>query len=268
MSTTAQVGNWFDTFNVQRLRSPTLEAIWQSAYGEDYARASRPNAFYPQSVLNTIVQALQPQICPESLLVDLGCGHGRPGLYLASQLRCPLLGLDISPASIRVASQAAGEVAITSNFAVADISYTTLENSSCSAAVSLDVLLYLPDKQMTLHECARILRKDGHLCFTVWEQEGHSERLGTDQIADYRPLLEEAGFEVESYEEVSDWKAQQRRVLEQAIIQKEVIRREIGDAAEMFAKMASGALVEMDSRRYVLAIAKKKGVAEMSSEYH
>jgi hypothetical protein len=65
--------------------------------------------------------------------------------------------------------------------------------------LSLDVLIFVPDKTSAAREFARILRTGGRLGFTTWEQPGYSARLGAEQLADHRPLLEQAGFTIEAY---------------------------------------------------------------------
>lgn len=124
--------------------------------------------------------------------------------------------------------------------------------------LSLDVLLYLPDKLAALHEVARILHPGSWFAFTTWEQSGHSTRLGSAQVSDYRPLLETAGFKVQVYEEVDSWQQQQRGVLSGALDHEKELKEEMGEKnAQWFLNMAQSALSEIDKRRYIFVLAQK-----------
>jgi ubiquinone/menaquinone biosynthesis C-methylase UbiE len=130
-----------------------------------------------------------------------------------------------------------------------------LPDGSCDAAMSLDVLVFVPDKVAALRETARILRPSGRFGFTIWEQPGYSERLNARQFDDYRPVLAVAGFEVEVYEEPPNWRSQQRRLLEAAIEHESELVSELGATeAARFLTMARGSLSDLPLRRYVLGV--------------
>jgi SAM-dependent methyltransferase len=84
-------------------------------------------------------------------------------------------------------------------FEVADVAATGLLEASCDAAMSLDVLVFVPDKVAAVREVARILRPQGRFAFTTWEQRGYSERLRAPQLDDHRPLLEDMGGGMSSW---------------------------------------------------------------------
>jgi hypothetical protein len=118
--------------------------------------------------------------------------------------------------------------------------------------MSLDVLIFVPDKAAAARECARILKAGGVLGLTTWEHFGYSERLRAEQCADYRPLLEAEGLSVEAYEEPPDWQRQQRAWAEGLIAAESEMAREMEPAtAARFAAMARGSLAEMPLRRYI-----------------
>lgn len=75
-------------------------------------------------------------------------------------------------------------------------------------------------------EVARILRSGGRSGFTTWEHSGYSARLGAPQLADHRPLLAAAGFDVEMYEEPPDWQRQKRVLLEGIIVSEPALAEE------------------------------------------
>ena len=120
-------------------------------------------------------------------------------------------------------------------------------------------LIFVPDRSAAAREFARILRTGGRLGFTTWEQSGYSERLGVMQLADYRPILDAAGFTIEAYEEPDDWQRQQRALAEAIIAAETEMSSEISAATSAaLAAMARGMLADMAVRRYVRAVARKR----------
>lgn len=255
--------NPFDIFTATRMSSPALERIWQEAYGTEYAYEARPNAFYPKSVLDSIVRFIGETAAGGQIL-DIGCGHGLAGRYLARMLRVKsYCGIDNSPRSISLAKEQLSKETPTSpqhfDFSVADATSTGLDNGSCAAVICLDVLIYFRHKSIAMREIFRVLRPGGIFAFTTWEQvSDHNARLDAEQFQDYRPLLQEAGFIVRVYEEVDQWREMQGLVFTNITKAKEQLDVEIGEeAASMWTSMAEGGQREMDGRRYVFGIAQR-----------
>lgn len=258
MTTSSTVATSFDTFNSVRVHSIVLEDIWRKAYGDEYAADVRPNAFYPQSVLDHIVTASEDDIAWQKLL-DIGCGHGTTGLYLAQHMKMQLLGIDISPVSIELAKQNASNRKANAQFWVADASSTELQDQACAVVTCFDVLLYMPNQVAVVKEIHRILKPGGLFAFTTWEQNGYSKRLGTQQIGDYRSLLEGAGFEVQRYDVVEGAREQQNRVFEGIVGRQDELSEDIGEGpTSMYVKMASGANEESSKREYIFVIARRR----------
>ena len=71
--------------------------------------------------------------------------------------------------------------------------------------MSVDALLFAPDKADALREFARVLRPAGRLVVTTWDY--HTQPPGRPpQPDDHRPLLADAGFETIAYDETSRWR--------------------------------------------------------------
>ena len=248
----------FNDSHAARLRSVVLERVHRAAFGDDYAADTHTNGFYSLSTLKRLCDELK--LAAGRTFVDLGCGHGGPGLWVARRTGASLIGIDISPGGVALGSEQAirAGLAERARFAVGDMTATGLSDASCDAALSLDVLLFVPNKSAALQEAARILKAGGILGFTSWEQSGFSERLGSEQCADYRPMIEAAGLIVGSYEEPPDWRQQQHALAEGLIAAEEELSGEIGSVvAGRFAAMARGVLTDMPSRRYVQVLAHK-----------
>lgn len=84
MTTSNSLAGCFDIYNHARLESAVLEDIWRQAYGDDYPVDARPNGFYPLSVLDRIIATGGTQ--SERAILDIGCGYGMTGLFLAQRL--------------------------------------------------------------------------------------------------------------------------------------------------------------------------------------
>ena len=128
------------------MRSGVVEQIYRSAFGEEYPADAHPSAFYSATTLQAAVSALQ--LSPGHVVADLGCGHGGPGLWAARQTGARLIGIDLSPAGIELARHRAAQFGLDgqARFLVGDLAATGLPDASCDAVISLDVLLFVPDK--------------------------------------------------------------------------------------------------------------------------
>jgi SAM-dependent methyltransferase len=144
-----------------------------------------------------------------------------------------LIGIDLSTVGVALAQERAATIGMGDRprFQAGDLTATSLVDGSCDAAMSLDVLLFVPDQAAPLREVARILRADGLFALTSWEQSGYSARLGALRVADYRPLLDAAGFVAEVYEEPPDWQRHQRALVEGIIAAEMELADEFGRAA-------------------------------------
>lgn len=100
--------------------------------------------------------------------------------------------------------------------------------------MSVDALQYAPDKTKALAEIARILRPGGRFAFVAFELD--ADRIAgfpvwQDPVGDYRPLLEQTGFDVLRYEEIPNWQAQVAAGFGAIVDQREDLEAELGEAA-------------------------------------
>lgn len=151
----------FNRSHAARLNSATLERICYDAFGADYPAETNPNAFFSLTTLRNVETALRTG--PGDTLVDLGCGHGGPGLWVVQQSGANLIGIDLSPVGVTLAQERAIAIGLggRAHFQVGDIVTTGLPDASSDAALSLDVLVFVPDKAAAMREVARILRPAG-----------------------------------------------------------------------------------------------------------
>ncbi len=101
--------------------------------------------------------------------------------------------------------------------------------------MSEDALQYAPDKRAVMTEAARILRPGGRLVVTVYELDPERAAglpiLSVDPVDDYRPLLKDAGFSVEVYEEVQGWPEPMTTTYSALLAARERLTEEMGEAA-------------------------------------
>jgi 2-polyprenyl-3-methyl-5-hydroxy-6-metoxy-1,4-benzoquinol methylase len=134
----------FNSAHAARLKSPTLESLFRSAYKNEYPEEAQANAFFSRTTLKRVVAALR--IGPGKAVVDLGCGQGGPGLWVVQQSGAHLIGIDLSAVGIAMAQQRADAAGLSerARFRIGDIAATGLADASCDAAISLDVLVFAP----------------------------------------------------------------------------------------------------------------------------
>lgn len=249
----------FDRVHSAQLQSQTLQDIWRTAYGDEYPAEVNPSAFYALSTLRRLVSGLQ--IKPGQTIVDLGCGNGGAGLWIAQELGARLIGIDVSAGGVAAGAAHAEALGLgdTARFLEGDMTATGLPSASCDGALSLDVLCFVPDKPAAIREVARILRPGSRFGFTTWEQEGYSDRLEAAQLTDHRQALAEAGFEVEVYDEPANWREQQKAALEGILASQQKLADELdGPGVDRFMGLATGMLGDMPQRRYISVLARRR----------
>jgi SAM-dependent methyltransferase len=84
--------------------SPGLKRAWQLAIPE-LPPEIEPFSFVSLGLLRHVAHALN--LAPGQTLVDLGCGRGGPGLWLARTADAALVGVDFSPVAVEQATQRA-----------------------------------------------------------------------------------------------------------------------------------------------------------------
>lgn len=119
-------------------------------------------------------------------------------------------------------------------FAPGSFEDARVSSRSADAVMSVDALQYAPDKTKALAEIARILRPGGRSAFVAFELD--ADRIAgfpvwQDPVGDYRPLLEQTGFDVLRYEEIPNWQAQVAAGFGAIVDQREDLEAELGEAA-------------------------------------
>ena len=262
----AAAGARWDRAHARRAQSATIARIYRDVYGADFFDDGTPNAFYYATLtdLRRIVGELR--VGPGQSVADLGCGTGAPTVWVARETGANLVGIDLSSVGLEHARRRTNEWQLDDRvqFVRADLRATGLDGSSFDGAMSLDALDTIPradDRAEALREAARLLRPGARFVHSNWESSAPSSthQPPRDAVSDYRPMLRQAGFEIETYEETPDWQARDRAVLERTIEAEADLREELGyEAAMAMVQLQRGWLEEIERRRRIFVVARRK----------
>lgn len=231
--------------------SPTRQRIRREVYGDEYPVEAEPRSFVTVTELRAIAHDLG--VRPGQSIVDLGCGQGGPSLWVARETGAVLVGVDLSSVGITRAEARAAELGVgdRAQFQVGDITATGLPDASFDGAMSVDVLWAVPDKLAALTEIARILKPGARLAFTNWDRDRTPPGY-LPPLPDHRPLLEQAGFEIEVYQIQVGAETKRRAVYEAIVAAEHDLVQEMGaEAATRLMFEARGTLGLTDGVDYL-----------------
>jgi ubiquinone/menaquinone biosynthesis C-methylase UbiE len=258
-SSSSDIAQRYNRSHAHRSASSVIHEIWRKAYGDDYPAEAQPNSFVTLTQLRRITEALN--VGPSQTFIDLGCGRGGSGLWVARETGASLVGIDLSTVAVEEATRRAGELGMagSARFQIADCAATSLPDQSFDGALSTDALFYGPDYGATFREIARILRPGSRLAFTSWELDERSNALNAGPIPDYRPFLEAAGFGVMVYDEAENWEPRWRAVFEGILASVDELAAESGqEAADRLVLWAKTRLPEAHQTRQVFVVAEQR----------
>jgi ubiquinone/menaquinone biosynthesis C-methylase UbiE len=258
------VASGYDAFYAAWGRSPTLRQIWrQHVTGPDYPEEFAHISFLPLAQLRALTDGLE--LSPGEVLVDLACGAGGPGLWAAKETEARLIGCDLSPVAIERASERVAALGMTgrASFARGSFSASGLPSASADAVMTVDALQYAPDKRDALVEVARILRPGRRFAFVAFELDPRRIAglpVWADPVSDYRPLLEQVGFEVLSYQQMPNWQEQVEAGFGAVVQQREALEAELGQAAAAATVLEASITLELQPYcGHVLGVAVRAG---------
>jgi SAM-dependent methyltransferase len=218
----------------------------RSILAEDLPDDIDPYSFITFAGLEDIVGWLG--LSPGSLLVDLACGRGGPGLWLARHTGAELVGVDFSGVGIDHARQRAKELGheVTATYVVADAASTGLPDGGADGLVCVDAIQLMTHRVDVMREVRRVLKPGARAAFTTWEWP--------DRLPDLAALFEEVGLRTVTVEPRPEWLERQRGIYERARIESASID---DPAFKSLAEEADRVLPMIDLMRRVLGIAER-----------
>jgi ubiquinone/menaquinone biosynthesis C-methylase UbiE len=230
------VGDGYDRVYAGQVDSRTFQRLWrQHACGDDFPAGYDHISFVTRAEAADLAAATG--LHPDELLVDLACGAGGPGLWVAAERGARLLGVDLSSGGLAAATARAERVgrADSARFEVAPFDAVPLEDGAATAVMSVDALQYAPDKAEAFADAHRCLAPGGRLAFLAFEV--HADRvadlpvLGDDPVESFAPVVEAAGFTVERCEQTDGWHERVVAAYSAILAAEDALRAELGDDA-------------------------------------
>lgn len=219
-----------DVFHAARGAGGLQLQLAAQAWGDEYPWEVEPSSSCTWSVLGEMVRRLR--LRPDDLLVDLGCGRGGTGLWLARAFSARLIGIDFSPVGVDLATARIPDFLPEdrASFRVGTFESTGLPDACADGVISMDALPFAQDRDAALRELARILRPGAPAVFTTVERLPEHPRFEPGAPT-WRDRISQAGLhleaEVERPEEPELW----LRLYDMWQRHEAELRAEIGDEA-------------------------------------
>ena len=252
--------DWVAVFTreFEQPESAVLARIWADVLGDEYPAELAPYSYTTRSELRFVADALA--VGSGDVLVDIGCGRGGPGLWVAATTGARYVGVDIAAPALVDVARRAERLGLSTRVRAIEGSFDSLllDDGEAGAVMSIDTLLFAPDKSTAAAEMARVLRPGGRLVATTWDY--HTQPVGRPpQVSDHRPLLADAALDVEVYDETVDWDRRQRAIAERLLESVDELADESGeDPAVVRQGIEEMAATQAAMSRRVLIVARRR----------
>ena len=233
-------------------KSQSLRNIFKQVYGNEYMESLDNDSFISMTELRNIAKYLN--INPGESFIDVGCGRGGPGMWIAHEIGANYYGFDLSEKAIDLATSRINEFSLEgkAQFKVGDICAIDFPDNYFHGAICIDTLLFATDQLAALKEVARIIRRDASFVITCWEDEQSSI------MRDFHHLLLKTGFIIDVFAEVPDWERRQREVYQKILDSKKILIKDMGiDVAFIPIMEAKKYLPLLKYVKYILAVVRK-----------
>jgi SAM-dependent methyltransferase len=210
--------DYFDGWYADKLGADVLE------------KAKRRHLGHPPELIGTSLLTLSGlqevaaalRLTPAQRLLDLACGGGGFGSWVARVTGCGVVGVDFSTVAVEHAREAAGPMfgldADHAEFIVGGLTETGLPDSSVDAVMVIDSMQFAPGLAVAA-ECRRVLRPGGRIAVTGWEPVDRADPVHSDRIrsCDLGESLRAAGFAAVDVVERPEWLAAERAFWEEVV---------------------------------------------------
>jgi SAM-dependent methyltransferase len=214
---TAPDAAYFDGWYADMIASVVLEEAKQRCLGLPPELRSTSAVTMP--ALREITSLLS--LGPGSVVVDLACGRGGYGLWVARETGARVIGVDFSAVAIE---QAAGAVRTfglddsRATFQVGALEATGLPDAGADAVMCLDAIQFAADITVAAAEIRRVLRPGGVAVVTCWEPADRAAGVLSPRLqrVDLAAQLGAGGLVDVEVIERADWHAAERGFMEAA----------------------------------------------------
>jgi SAM-dependent methyltransferase len=214
----------------------TFNSIWRdTAYRADFPIEFAHIGFLTLSEAQRLIDHLR--LKPGDVFVDLACGEGGPGLWVAQTSGATLIGIDPTESGLSAAQRRADAVGMSNQatFQSGTFEATRLADDSVDAIMTIEAFQYAPSKRAALTEFARTLKPGGRVGIVCFEVDPAKVSgvpiLGLDPVTDYSPLLIEAGFTIDIYEETPGWSERVYGTFVSLVEASDALNAEMGELA-------------------------------------
>lgn len=177
---------------------PLMRELFARAWGADHPGEVEPFSSCTWWTLGHMIAGLRMPV--DGQLVDLGCGRGGTGLWLARATSARLIGVDFSPVAVSLAAARASDFVPVgrAEFRVGTFDATGLPDGIADGVISMDALPFAPDRTAAMVELHRILAPDARAVFTIAEVPPDPDKTDTRGLwTDWLAMFDAAGLRLE-----------------------------------------------------------------------
>lgn len=146
----------------EQFDTPLMQKVRREAYGEDIGQHSWVTADELRESQKILA------LTKESQVLDFGCGPGGPTTFLAKEVGCHIIAVDISAAALAAGKRRCESMNLSHaiDFHELDANTSELAWRDLDAIISFDVVLHLEDRLSIFRKLASVLRHRGKLLLT------------------------------------------------------------------------------------------------------
>lgn len=177
----------------------------------------RGNEMPQEAQLNLLEHCARLSDVPQGARVlDVGCGHGGTGVFLARRYDCYVEGLTLSPKQVLLAKRNAKRARLEAltRFRVADAETHVFPRATFDLLWNMESSEHFRDKPDYFRRAAQSLRPGGRLLVAAWTGSMLKPRVSAVASAflcpalqtaeDYERQIEQAGLSIRSCEELTE----------------------------------------------------------------
>lgn len=209
---------YFDNWYADKLDADVLEAAKRRHLG--HPAEFRGSSLLTVAGLGELADAIDP--APGRRLLDLACGAGVFGCWIARRSGCDLIGVDFSAVAVeharRTAQNAFGLPASQAEFAVGQLTAAGLGDGSVDMVMVVDSIQFATGAEVAA-ECRRVLRPGGRIALTGWEPVDRNDPVHSERMrnCDLGGSLRSADFADVRVSERPEWLAAERACWEEIV---------------------------------------------------